>query len=144
MENLHIFGKLMTNFYINHSSKKKKSRCHLKLSDNENTIYLHSWVMAKAKFWGVKMPMLGKNIFKSMTPTSTLETGKKLNTNWSEKKETTKVKIESMKSKQNKKRKSMKPKTLLFENINKISKSLAKLIRKKKLLISRVRERILL
>lgn len=100
--------------------------------------------MAKAKFWGVKMPMLGKNIFKSMTPTSTLETGKKLNTNWSEKKETAKVKIESMKSKQNKKRKSMKPKTLLFENINKISKSLAKLIRKKKLLISRVRERILL
>ena len=38
------------------------------------------------------MPMLGKNIFKSMTSTSTLETGKKLNTNWSEKKRNSKGK----------------------------------------------------
>ena len=38
------------------------------------------------------MPMLGKNIFKSMTPTSTLETGKKLNTNWPEKKRNSKGK----------------------------------------------------
>ena len=52
------------------------------------------------------MPMLGKNIFKSMTPTSTLETGKKLNTNWTEKKkETAKVKTESIKSKQKNKEK---------------------------------------
>ena len=48
--------------------------------------------MAKAKFWGVKMPMSGKNIFKSMTSTSTLETRKKLNTNWSEKKKNSKGK----------------------------------------------------
>lgn len=41
-----------------------------------------------------------------MTPTPIIETGKKLNTNWPEKKkETAKVKIESMKSKQNNKEK---------------------------------------
>ena len=78
------------------------------------------------------MPMSWKNIFKSMTSTSTLETRKKLNTNWSEKKKTAKVKIESYEIKTEKQRKSMKPKTLLFENINKIGKPLARLIMKKK------------
>ena len=63
--------------------------------------------MAKVKFWGVKMPLSGKNIFKSMTSTSTLETGKKLNTNWSEKKETPKVKIESYEIKTEKQRENL-------------------------------------
>ena len=79
------------------------------------------------------MPMSGKNIFKSMTSTSTLETGKKLNTNWSEKKRNSKGKDRIIWNQNRKtKRKSMKPKTLLFDNINKIGKPLARLIRKKK------------
>lgn len=53
------------------------------------------------------MPLSGKNIFKSMTSTSTLETGKKLNTNWSEKKETPKVKIESYEIKTEKQRENL-------------------------------------
>lgn len=47
--------------------------------------------MAKAKFWGVKMPMLGK-IFSNQWPQLLIETGKKLNTNWPEKKRNSKGK----------------------------------------------------
>ena len=64
------------------------------------------------------MPMSGKNIFKSMTSTSTLETRKKLNTNWSEKKRNSKGKIESYEIKTEKQRENLWSQKLYYLRIS--------------------------
>lgn len=64
------------------------------------------------------MPMLGKNIFKSMTPTSTLETGKKLNTNWPEKKRNSKGKDRINKIKTEKQRENLWSQKLYYLRIS--------------------------